>query len=179
MNSNISSSKAAISWLVIIVCSVIVLLQQTLWQQKLPIETNILALLPENEQDPFAEQAFQQVSDSLSNKVVFLIAAKEKQQAFKAADYFAEVLPNTALFSSISSKVTEQEQQAWAHLYFPYRAQLLTNAQKQRLQNNPESQVNEVIQQVYNPFSGVTGRELENDPFLLFREYIVGRNSTG
>lgn len=175
MNSNISSSKAAISWLVIIVCSVFVLLQQTLWQQKLPIETNILALLPENEQDPFAQQAFQQVSDSLSNKVVFLIAATDQQQAFKAADYFADVLPNTALFSSISSKVTEQEQQAWAHLYFPYRAQLLTETQQQRLQNNPESQVNEVIQQVYNPFSGVTGRELENDPFLLFREYMVGR----
>ena len=175
MNSNISNSKAAISWLIIIICSVIVLLQQTLWQQKLPIETNILALLPENEQDPFAQQAFQQVTDNLSNKVVFLIATSNKQQAFKATDYFTALLPNTELFASISSKVTEQEQQAWAHLYFPYRAQLLTEIQKQRLQNNPERQVNEVIQQVYNPFSGVTGRELENDPFLLFREYMVGR----
>ena len=104
MNSNISNSKAAISWLIIIICSVIVLLQQTLWQQKLPIETNILALLPENEQDPFAQQAFQQVTDSLSNKVVFLIATSNKQQAFKATDYFTALLPNTELFASISSK---------------------------------------------------------------------------
>ena len=178
MNSNIFSSKAATLWLIVIVCSVFMLLQQTLWQQKLPIETNVLALLPENKQDKLAQQAFQQVTDSLSNKVVFLIAATNKQQAFKAVDYFAKALPSTGLFSSISSKVSEQEQLAWAHLYFPYRAQLLTETQKQRLQKHPENQVHEVIQQVYNPFSGVTGAELSNDPFLLFREYMVGKGQS-
>jgi predicted exporter len=178
MNSNTFSSKAAVLWLIVIFCSVFMLLQQTLWQQKSPIETNILALLPENKQDKFAQQAFQQVTDSLSNKVVFLIAATDRQQAFKAADYFANALPSTELFSLISSKVSEQEQQAWAHLYFPYRSQLLTETQKQRLQNNPENQVHDVIQQVYNPFSGVTGSELSNDPFLLFREYMAGKGQS-
>lgn len=31
----------------------------------------------------------------------------------------------------------------------------------------------QVLQALYNPFSGVTGTELEHDPFLLFRDYLT------
>lgn len=175
MNNTTFSSKAAIVWLLVIVASIFMLLQQTLWQQKMPIETNILALLPENQQDPYAQQAFQQLTDKLGNKVIFMIAAEDKQAAFKAAEYFASALPSTQLFSSISAQVSESEQQAWASLYFPYRAQLLSEQQKLRLATQPEQQVQQVIQQVYNPFSGVTGGELNADPFLLFREYMADK----
>lgn len=179
MNNITSSSKVAIAWAVVIVISLFMLLQQTLWQQKMPIETNILALLPENQQDQYAQQAFQQLTDQLGNKVLFLIAAEDKQAAFKAAEYFVNALPPTQLFSSISAQVSESEQQAWASLYFPYRSQLLSEQQKSRLGTQPEQQVQQVIQQVYNPFSGVTGQELNADPFLLFREYMAEKAAFG
>ncbi|WP_372881582.1 MMPL family transporter [Psychromonas sp.] len=176
MNSTISSSKIALLWLVIICGAIFMLLLQTVLQtdsqQKFPIETNILALLPENNQDKFAQQAFQQVTDNLGNKVVFLISSENIKTAIKGADYFTEQLINTDLFSTVSGKLSEQEQQAWANLYFPYRAQLLTETQKKRLAADPAKQSQQVVQQIYNPFSGVTGGELSNDPFLLFREYI-------
>lgn len=147
-------------------------------QEELPIETNILALLPENQQDPFAQQAFEQVSNNLNNKIVFLLGGEDKDQLFAAADAFSGQLLETELFSGFSAQLTSQQQQAWGKLYFPYRAQLLNADQQKRLRDQPEKQVNEAVKQVYNPFSGVTGGELENDPFLLFREYISSRNSS-
>lgn len=170
------SFKLALLWLGIILFAAFALVQQTLLRADLPIETNILALLPENQQDPFAQQAFTQVSLNINNKVVFLLSNKDKTKLVTAASEFSEKLLSTNLFSGFSAQLNNAEQQAWAKLYFPYRAQLLNNQQKERLQQAPEKQVIKVLQQVYNPFSGVTGRELENDPFLLFRDYISSQS---
>ncbi len=75
-------------------------------------------------------------------------------------------------FRDVVGKISPQEQQAWASYYFKHRFQLLTPEQRERLSKNPEQQVQHVIQSLYNPFSGVTGQELQNDPFLLFRDYL-------
>ncbi|MFT6984726.1 MAG: putative exporter [Psychromonas sp.] len=174
----LSSSKAAALWLLIILLAVAAFVKQTVLQPELPIETNILALLPENQQDPFAQQAFEQVSNNLSKKVVFLLSSSDKEELVAAASGFSGKLLTTNLFSGVSAQLTTESQKAWAKLYFPYRAQLLNEQQKERLQQAPEKQVTKVLQQVYNPFSGVTGGELENDPFLLFRDYIAAQNSS-
>lgn len=176
MKNVLSNSKFAWLWLAIIFFAVFALLQQAVMRAGSPIETNILKLLPENQQDPFAQQAFEQVSNNVSNKVVFLLAGTDKSQLAKAADAFSNELLDTKLFSGFSAQLSNQAQQAWAKLYFPYRTQLLNTEQKERLQNSPEKQVNKALQQVYNPFSGVSGRELENDPFLLFRDYISSQS---
>ena len=178
MNNVPSSSKLALLWLGIILFSVATLVQQTVLQEKLPIETNILALLPENQQDPFAQQAFQQISSNVNNKVVFLLSSDNKNELVAAAADFSSKLGNTQLFSTVSAQLDASQQQAWAKLYFPYRAQLLNEQQVDRLQQAPESQVTKVLQQLYNPFSGVTGRELKNDPFLLFRDYIASQSGS-
>jgi len=172
------NSKAAFLWLLFILLAVFALLRQTVFQPELPIESNILALLPENKQDPFAQQAFEQVSNNLSKKMFFLISSSDKNELVAAASDFSGKLLTTNLFSEVNAQLTTESQQAWAKLYFPYRAQLLSEEQKQRLQQAPQKQVTKVLQQVYNPFSGVTGRELANDPFLLFRDYISSQNNS-
>ncbi len=178
MNNVLSNSKLVFFWLFFILLATVALVRQTVLQAELPIETNILALLPENQQDPFAQQAFEQVSNNVSNKVVFLLASEDKTQLVAAASDFSAKLLTTKLFSGFSAQLSAHEQQAWAKLYFPYRAQLLNDQQKERLQLAPEKQVTKVLQQVYNPFSGVTGGELENDPFLLFRDYISSQSGS-
>ena len=176
-NSVFSSSKFALFWAGVMFFAVLTLVQQTFMQSVLPIETNILALLPKNQQDPFAQKAFEQVSQNVSNKVVFLLSGEDKGQLVKAADSFSSNLLGTQLFSGFSAQLSEQQQQAWTKLYFPYRSQLLNKQQRERLQKTPEKQVTRVLQQVYNPFSGVTGRELESDPFLLFRDYLASQSN--
>ncbi|MGF1688565.1 MMPL family transporter [Photobacterium japonica] len=149
-----------------------VLATQLLGRQPVPIDTNILALLPENRQDPAAQAAFDQVASSMSNKVVFVVGSDDPARLFTAADAFTQQLSTLGLLGEISGKISQSQQQAWGKLYFPHRAQFLTPEQQVRLQTNPAAQVQQVIQAVYNPFSGVTGQELAADPFLLFREFM-------
>jgi len=48
--------------------------------------------------------------------------------------------------SDVVGKISPQEQQAWASYYFKHRFQLLTSEQRERLSQNPEQQVQHVIQ---------------------------------
>jgi len=173
-----STSKPLFLWSFFIIVCVLVGLQQTLLQDEFPVETNILALLPDNQQDVVAQQAFQQIAENINNRVVFLLEGTDKDQLVLAAEHFSAQLPQLSLFSDIESQMADAEQQAWASLYFPYRAQLLAQQSKQQLQTQAAKRVNHVIQQVYNPFSGVSGGELKSDPFLLFRDYLSTLNSS-
>ncbi|MEI6897981.1 MAG: MMPL family transporter [Psychromonas sp.] len=155
-----------------------VLIQQTVFSNKWPIETNVLALLPENKQDKFAQKAFEQISDSMNNRVVFVLKGKNRDNLVSAAKHFTGRLSKIGLFAQVNATVSDEQQQAWGALYFPYRAQLLSEASKLNLQTNPEGRTHHVIQQVYNPFSGVSGQELKSDPFLLFRDYLNARSNS-
>ncbi|KXI21133.1 hypothetical protein AS132_20925 [Photobacterium sanguinicancri] len=168
----LSNSKLALAWLCVMLLLAVALGQQLFFQRSNPIETNILALLPENRQDPIAQQAFDHVANSMSNKVIFLIGSNDADQMLAAADAFDSALQTSPLFAKITAKVPVDTQQAWGELYFPNRFQLLTTEQKTRLTQHPEQQTQFVIQSLYNPFSGVTGQELASDPFLLFRDYL-------
>ncbi|WP_253656985.1 MMPL family transporter [Vibrio sp. Y58_MX_L22] len=162
----------ALVWLNLVVLAGALLLKQWVWSAESPIETNILKLLPKIQQNPVAEQAFESVSASMSDKVIFVITAPDKNALFAAATEFDKGLRQSNHFRDVVGKISPQEQQAWASYYFKHRFQLLTPEQRERLSKNPEQQVQHVIQSLYNPFSGVTGQELQNDPFLLFRDYL-------
>jgi predicted exporter len=150
-------------------------------QSNSPIETNILKLLPENRQDPIAQKAFNQVTDNLSDKVIFLIEQPHKStngtNMIDAADAFVIKLSTLPLFKQVTGTISNKDQQSWGDLYYPARAQLLTAEQQHRLNHQPKKQVEQVIKQVYNPFAGITASELSGDPFLLFRDFMTQLNS--
>ncbi len=158
-------------WLVIVLSCTGVLLYQGLLQKKPLIETNILALLPENRQNPVAQAAFDKVTDSVSNKVIFVLSGTDRDTLHASADWFAAQLSELAVFKDITARLSAESQQQGSQFYFQHRFQFLSPEQQQRISRAPEEQTQYVIQSVYNPFSGVTGAELGNDPFLLFRDY--------
>ncbi|MCF1427574.1 MAG: MMPL family transporter [Shewanella sp.] len=137
-----------------------------------PIETNILKLLPQNQQDPLSQQAFEQIAGQMENQLLFLIKAPTDNGAIEAAKSFSERLAGLGWLTDIQGQLSQQEQQTWAALFYPHRANLLTSEQQQRLQTQPLAQTQRVVQAIYNPFSGVTAAELANDPFLLFRDFL-------
>ncbi|EGA66019.1 MMPL family transporter [Vibrio brasiliensis] len=172
VQSGKTGNNIAIAWLGLVLLFLAMLAKQWMWSAQSPIETNILKLLPENKQNPVAEQAFEAVSNNFSDKVVFLISTEQQEQVFAAANQLERSLKETGLFSQVTGKVTPEQQQQWASYYFKHRFQQLTDEQRQRLSSAPQAQVQHVIQSIYNPFSGVTGNELTSDPFLLFRDYL-------
>ncbi|MDD1791877.1 MMPL family transporter [Enterovibrio sp. ZSDZ42] len=141
------------------------------------LDTNILNLLPKDQQDPTAQKAFQHVAEQMEDQVVILVGHDTEQGAIEAADSLASTLSTLPLFQHVDGKISTEDQMAWIRSFAPYKAQLLTPAQRTRLAASPQQQVKQVIQTVYNPFSGVTGSELASDPFLLFREYVQSLNA--
>ena len=113
----------------------------------LPIETNILALLPDNQQDPVAQQAFDNIANTMSDKVVFIVHQTQSQDKtlITAVDHFSQALTELPMFDSVTATVSENQQQAWGQYYFPARAQLLSEIQKQQLTDKPEQQVQHVL----------------------------------
>ncbi|MFB9216001.1 MMPL family transporter [Vibrio sinaloensis] len=179
-SSNNSASKQPIQartiagvWFALVLTFVALLSQQWLFASSAPIETNILKLLPKNQQDPIAERAFEAVSTSMSDKLVFVVTTQERENLHLAADALAESLNHTGLFSQVTGRIDEGQQKQWAQYYYQHRFQQLTDEQRQTLTQHPQSQIQKVIQALYNPFSGVTGQELSGDPFLLFRDYLA------
>ncbi|RYU71153.1 hypothetical protein ERW51_00480 [Aliivibrio finisterrensis] len=166
----------ALIWSLVLLIILGVFGYQTSTKGALPIETNILALLPDNQQDPVAQQAFDNIANTMSDKVVFVVHQKQSndKELITAVDNFSQALTELPMFDSVTATVSENQQQAWGQYYFSARAQLLSEKQKQQLTDKPEQQVQHVLDALYNPFSGVTGAELESDPFLLFRDYLSG-----
>ncbi|NOH98786.1 MMPL family transporter [Vibrio sp. 99-70-13A1] len=185
-NRNNLSSKLALLWLIVVVFFGGLLIKQFAFSPSVPIETNILRLLPQNQQDPIAEQAFQQISSSMSNQVVFMISGASEETTIAAVKQFERNLHQLnhrikkPLFEDIQGKISQQTQAKWADFYFQHRSQLLTPSQQKMLEQSPSQQTQYVIQSLYNPFSGVTATELASDPFLLFRDYLseVGSQSS-
>ncbi|TON78775.1 hypothetical protein CGH50_28865, partial [Vibrio parahaemolyticus] len=77
---------------------------QWVWSAESPIETNILKLLPKNQQNPVAEQAFESVSASMSDKVIFVITAPDKNALFAAAAEFDKGLRQSNHFRDVVGK---------------------------------------------------------------------------
>lgn len=162
----------AFLWLFIVLLSAALLVKQWGFSGSVPIETNIMKLLPDSRQDPIAQAAFDKVTTSVSDKVVFVLTAPDDQQLFEASDFFSQSLSQLNTFKQVTGKITQEQQNAWSRYYFEHRYQFLTTEQRDRLTTTPEKQVQTVVQSIYNPFSGVTGQELSHDPFLLFRDYL-------
>ncbi len=168
----LGSHSLAVLWLGIVLLVSALFIFQSVGSEHSQIETNILKLLPENQQNPIAEQAFEAVSTSMSDKVIFVLTAPDKTKLFQAAESLEHGLRQTQQFAKVVGKISADEEQAWASYYFNHRFQQLTQAQRDRLSEAPHEQVQYVVQSLYNPFSGVTGQELQSDPFLLFRDYL-------
>ncbi|MGF1695615.1 MMPL family transporter [Vibrio lamellibrachiae] len=173
----------ALSWAIVVLICLGLLVKQWAFNPESPIETDILKLLPVSQQDPLASQAFDKVTNNMSDQVVFVLSGNKKEPAntqesnkkttlFNAADDFSNTLEQSGYFKTVRAQVNPSTQQEWASYYYGSRFNQLTDEQQKRLSAEPESLVQSVIQAVYNPFSGVTGQELASDPFLLFRDYL-------
>ncbi|WP_428773794.1 MMPL family transporter [Vibrio sp.] len=172
-------SLLALAWLVIVTLCAALLVKHTWLAERMPIETDILKLLPTDQQNPLAERAFGQVSQSVSDQVVFLLSSEQTEPLFSAAKQLQANMSASGYFAEVSGKITPQQQSTWSGHYFEQRFQQLTETQRQRLSQQPQHQRELALQQVYNPFAGVTGQELSQDPFLLFREYLAQLGELG
>jgi predicted exporter len=120
--------RAAQLWFVIVILAAGYLLYRT--SVGLHFQTDLLALLPQDERDPAAERAKSAATRTLSRQVTILIGHTDRASARDAAAAIAKALSESGLIGSGVDTADSDRLRRIGELYFPFRDGLLSRADR-------------------------------------------------
>jgi predicted exporter len=167
-----SRKLLAALWLVLVAIMGGVLVTQM--RHGLPLSTDLLALLPQEERDPVLKTANEAISRALGRHVIVLVGHPERAKARAAAQTMADALAATDLVDVIGSQATASQFRQIGATYFPHRHGLLGAEDRELLETGRAQQIaGRALAQTYG-FDFAGGDLLRNDPFLLFPRFLMG-----
>ena len=167
--------RAALLWL--LVTALLLGHNGYLWLvQRIAPNTDILALLPAQQQDPVKQQAFDHMVESAQQRLVVLVGAPEWSQAVRAADaYQARIAARPDLLTQ-DAGASDQLQRDWLAPFTASRPGLLTPQQRKDLQTQPPAfWAQRALSGMYGAFGGPRLGAWQDDPFSLFGDWIQTR----
>ncbi|MDW5416443.1 MMPL family transporter [Iodobacter sp. CM08] len=146
-----------------------------LWSGHLQLDTDILAMLPQDERDPTVQNATRQLADAAANRVVVLAGGADWESAKKAGDAYATALTNSKLPLTLRYRMGDEAE--WLSFFIPYRKQLLSSAQQQLLQSQSSDQLaQKAVAMLYQPGMGMPRLgEWRDDPLNLLGGWLGER----
>ncbi|MDA0910146.1 MAG: hypothetical protein O2809_01125 [Proteobacteria bacterium] len=142
--------------------------------QGLPINTNMLALLPGAKDANSVEKIADDFANTMGKQIVILVGNPNQDKALQASDVFSHRLQQSNYFSSVTNGVSTNEQEAWASFYFPYRLSLLSDKDSTLItQHDFDTISQQALFNLYNPIGISNSKLLQNDPFSLFQHFIL------
>jgi predicted exporter len=153
----------------------------SVWQG-VALESDLLKLLPKDEQQVEVEAATDIFLREVGQRVMILVRAKDFASSSTVAQRLSSKLLRSGYFSRVEAQQGVGVQQKYFDLYFPYRLGLYSESlQKAFLAPDPASAiVRRMYQILSSPVSGGVGQYIEDDPFLLFSEFLSSlRKSVG
>lgn len=164
---------AALAWLLVVLA--MAAHQWRFWQQD-RIDTDVLALLPLNEQAPDVAQATQQLSEQLSRQVVVLLGTAQWADSRHAAQLFRQALAQQPAPLREDPFAQQTSMQSGLNFYQPWRHALLTPQQRERLLHTPrEALVQQALQDLYQPGMQTRLTDWVSDPLGLWTQWWAAR----
>ncbi|TNF35212.1 MAG: hypothetical protein EP312_04240 [Gammaproteobacteria bacterium] len=165
---------STIAWMILVILAVAVLWQTLSSSQRLPVQTNMLALLPAAEQDPVAALAVSTANEHLSRQHLLLIGAGRSTDAIAIAEPLIARLQQEPVFTAVHARVDTSSGESIARFYAPYRNALLSPELQQRVQANGVAVLSEqALHTLFSPASAIHSSLLANDPLLLFYDFLL------
>ena len=159
-------------WLAIVAAAAVYL--TVLGMAGFPIRTDLLALLPREEQDPVAQLATQAVSRSLGRRIVLVFGDADRGRARTAAQQATAAVAATGLVDPLDSAALQDAGRALATFYFPYRDALLSPADRRALDDGRGEDLSKrALAQAFGFGSPVDATLLAADPFLLLPAFLT------
>ncbi len=138
-----------------------------------PFRTDLMALLPVADHDPAVARAKQAMTDLVARRIVVLVGHRDRAPARRAAAEMAASLAHSGVLSPADAVPDSTAAARLGAAYFPYRAGLLSAADRRLLlEDRGQDIVNRALSQIYGFASFADSRLLQNDPFLLFPEFL-------
>ncbi|TNE44081.1 MAG: hypothetical protein EP343_30475 [Deltaproteobacteria bacterium] len=162
--------KHFVFWTLAVACVATLFLIQL--RSGLPIETDITALLPNEQLHPVEQKARKAFSQKAGRQVLFLVGHTSFSKARRAATTLRQHLVRSEVFAQLELKASGQ--QATRSLYFPHREHLLAQDVVRSL-SNPTSGpafLQNTTKLLYHPLYGAFARNLKQDPLLLYPRWL-------
>lgn len=161
------------TWLVLVVITAAV--AGFTCRDGLPVETDVLALLPSRDRDPLLTAARRHHKREISRKLMILVAHAERRTAQRAVQRLVVALRRSPAFVTVRAKFGLPTPRTLQDLYFPYRAQLLSAADRRTLrrQDGAERFLADTRRLLHSPTLGTFGSLLARDPLLLFFRFVA------
>ena len=137
-----------------------------------PVQSDILALLPPTERNPDAEAAVQALTRRLGNRALFLVAHEDAGLSKELARDFAARLRTSKAFVQVIDAVPKVDARIVNDTYQPYRASLLTPADRDALANNTFDPDTSLLRRMHQPFRMGIATDLTEDPFGFFQHWL-------
>ena len=167
------SRIAALCWLVVVLAAAIHV--AVVASRGLPLQTDLMALLPREDRDPVVQRAKDAVAAAVSQRVVILVGHDSRASARAAAEALDAALRRSGLLLPGGDVPAGDALALLGQAYFPHRAGLLADRDRARLiGGRADDIVTRAMAQVFG-FAGMAdGRLLARDPFLLFPAFLAG-----
>ena len=137
----------------------------------LPLQTNLLALLPPTERNPVAELAVSRLTEAAGNRALFLVGPASQSHSLapevvgKAARKFAQTLRESGAFGLVTAEIPAFDVQQLARFYRPFRFNLLSSADRVALAESAFDRDARLQRKLYLPLQFGAAYPLADDPF--------------
>ncbi|QMG39235.1 MMPL family transporter [Citrobacter freundii] len=167
MNANAlpPSKRPALLWG--IACLILLGVLLTLLPQS-RLNSSVLAMLPKQTLGAIPPSLNDGFMQRLDRQLVWLVSPGKKADPQVARSWLSLLQKSQAL-AEVKGPMDADSQQAWGAFFWQHRNGLIDSDTRARLQNGGEAQAQWILSQLYSAFSGVSGKELQNDPLMLMR----------
>ncbi len=161
-----TAPRAWLAWAWLAVVLAIAAHQWLFWQSA-RLDTDVLALLPQDEQRPDVAQATRRLAAAAERRVLVMLGADGAGPARRAAAAWRQALPASLGWQALPAG--EPALQATLDFYRPWRDRLLTPAQRDALAREPvERQIAQALATLHQPGLGARMTDWPADPLGLW-----------
>ena len=159
------------AWVWLAVCAVVAVHQWQFWRDD-HFGTDVMALLPHDEQAPEVGRAARQLADQVTRQVVVMIGAPDWAGARKAADAWQRAVDQAKAPLKQSALAGPDALSDTLAFYAPYRDRLLTPAQRAQLDHRPPAALAQAaLGALARPGAGMRLSDWRADPLGLWPQW--------
>jgi predicted exporter len=165
--------RAALLWLAVVLIAGGYLAWRV--ETGLTFRTDLMALLPMDQQDAAMQHARETVTQSLSRQIVLLAGHKDRATARDVARTLGDLLTKSGLVELTDTAIDANRIRRIGALYAPYQANLLSDTDRDLLTAHKGSAIaTRALSQVFGFIGLGDAGMLRNDPFLLMPSFFAG-----
>lgn len=166
-------NRAGLMIYLALLCSAMAIIGWRL-QDGLPLDTNIVAMLPQSEEAEWVARAEAAERSQGSNQLIVLVGHPDFETARTAALDLGKTLEENSIVNLTQDQPDQSTLVSLNELLFPHRTGLLSEGDRRLLSAGQEQVlVDRALVQILSPLSLADAEMIRRDPFLLLPNYIA------